>query len=101
MPIGANPSTNRSAALPSGAAAGAKTTSAVDPYDTVSPADHAPRSTAAVCQCGGSGTPATSPSPRPQPSTSRLAVLATQLASVPGDSAVRSPLASAECVERG
>ena len=68
---------------------------------TVTPADQQASRIAALCQCGGSSTTAASPGATPTPSTSRFAVLATQLASVAPDSSVRSPFPSSYQVNSG
>jgi hypothetical protein len=67
-----------------------------DRKDTATPADQAPSSTAAVCQCGGNSTAALPPELRPQPSRSRLAARADQLPSSAALSSVRSPVASSQ-----
>jgi hypothetical protein len=60
----------------------------------VAPQLHAASSTAAVCQWTGSATATVLPAVTSNSSCSRLAVLATQLATVAADSSTRSPVAS-------
>jgi hypothetical protein len=67
---------------------------AIKRKDTATPADQAPSSTAAVCQCGGSNTAARPPVPNPQPSLSRPAVRMAQPPKDTADSSACSPVAS-------